>query len=84
MFVPLSFLPSPFVVLFIDLVVVTANIILTTLGRLTFRRENGLSYNVLGPFRLPVPVMLQSLSTMSCMSLVGTRAVVAALPIWVI
>jgi hypothetical protein len=32
----------------------------TTLGRSTFRHENGLSYNALGPFRLPVLVMLLS------------------------
>ena len=44
---------------------------ITTLGCLTFRRENGLSSNALGPFRLPVPVMLPCLSTMLCMSLVG-------------
>jgi len=50
------------------------NITLTTLGRLTFRRENGLSYNALGPFRLPVEVTLLSLSMTLCMSLVGTRA----------
>ena len=48
---------------------------LTTLGRLTLRHENGLSYNALGQFRLPVPVMLLSWSTMLCMSLVGTRAI---------
>jgi hypothetical protein len=49
---------------------------ITTLasGRLTFRRENGLSYNALGPFRLPVEIMLLSLSMMLCMSLVGSRA----------
>jgi hypothetical protein len=43
-----------------------------TLGRLIFRRENGLSYNALGPFRLPVAVMLLSSLMMLCMSLVGT------------
>ncbi|KAI0276351.1 hypothetical protein BGY98DRAFT_705678 [Russula aff. rugulosa BPL654] len=39
---------------------------------LTFRRENGQSYNALGPFRLPVTVMLLSLSMMLCMSWVGS------------
>jgi hypothetical protein len=43
-----------------------------TLGRLIFRRENGLSYNALGPFRLPVAVILLPLLMMLCMSLVGT------------
>jgi hypothetical protein len=47
------------------------DICITTLGRLTFRRENGLSCNALGPFRLPVSVTLLSLSMMLCMSLVG-------------
>ena len=51
MFVP--FLPSPSP-LIVDLVVVTVDIPLTTLGRLTFLLENGLSYNALGPFRSPV------------------------------
>ena len=51
-----------------------------TLGRSTFRPENGLSYNALGPFRLPVLVMLLSSLMMSCMSLVGSRAK----PIWMI
>jgi len=50
-----------------------ANITLTTLGRLTLRHENGLSYNVLGPFRLPVAIMLQFLSMVLYMSLVGAR-----------
>jgi hypothetical protein len=58
-----------------------ATITITTLGRLTFRHENGLSYNALGPFRLPVQVMLLSLSIMLCMSLVGTPRAKA---IWVI
>jgi len=49
-------------------------VFITTLGRLTFRRENGVSYNALGPFRLPVEIILWSLSMMLCMSLVGTRA----------
>ena len=48
-----------------------ANITITTPGHLTFRRENGLSFNALGPFRLPVPVMLLSSSMMLCMPLVG-------------
>jgi hypothetical protein len=47
---------------------------ITTLGHSTFRHENGLSYNALGPFRLPVPVMLLSSSTMLCMSLAGSKA----------
>ena len=50
----------------------TADISITTLGPLILRRENGLSYNALGPFRLPVPIMLLSLSMMLCMSLVGS------------
>jgi hypothetical protein len=33
-------------------------ITLTTLGRLTFQHENGLSYDALAAFRLPVDVML--------------------------
>jgi hypothetical protein len=53
------------------LVVVTTNMSLTTLGRLTFRHENGLSFNALGPFCTPVEVMLLSSSMMLCMSLVG-------------
>jgi hypothetical protein len=44
---------------------------LTTLGRLTFRHENGLNYNALGPFRPPVHTMLLSSSMVLCMSLVG-------------
>ena len=47
-----------------------ANIAITTLGRLTFRRESGLNYSALGPFRLLVQIMLLSLLTMLCMSLV--------------
>ncbi len=47
------------------------HITLTTLGRLTFRYENGLSYNAQGPFRLPVHIMLLSSSMMLCMYLVG-------------
>ena len=54
--------------------VIITNSIITTLGRLTFRRENGLSYNALGPFRLLVELMLLSLSMMLCMSMVGSRA----------
>jgi hypothetical protein len=45
-----------------------------TPGRLTFRHENGLSYNALDPFRLPVAVMLLSSSMMLCMSLVGPQS----------
>jgi hypothetical protein len=48
------------------------NITITTLGHLTFRRENGPSYNALGPFHLPVKVMLLSLSMILCMYLVGS------------
>ena len=48
------------------------NIAIMTLGYLTFRRETGQSYNALGSFRLPVPVMLLSLSMMLCMSSVGS------------
>jgi hypothetical protein len=47
-----------------------ADVTLTTLGRLIFQRENGLSYNVLGPFRPPVQSMLLSSSMMLCTSLV--------------
>jgi hypothetical protein len=50
------------------------NVTIMTLGRSIFRRENGLSYNALGPFRLPVEVMLLSSSMMLCMSLGGPRA----------
>jgi hypothetical protein len=53
---------------------VANNISIMTLGRLRFRRENGLNYNALGPFHLPVSLMLLSLSMMLCTSLVGTRA----------
>ena len=56
----------------LDSVVLHMNFTVTTLGHLTFQRKNGLSYNALVPFRLPVEVMLLSLSTMLCMSLVGT------------
>jgi len=55
--------------------------IITTLGRLTFRHENGLSYNALGQFRLPVQVMLLSSSMMLCMSLVDSPW---TKPIWMI
>jgi hypothetical protein len=51
-----------------------ADITITTLGRSIFRHENGLSYNALGPFRLPVTVTLLSLSMMLCMSMAGARA----------
>jgi hypothetical protein len=47
------------------------HITLTTLGRLTFQHENGLSYNVLAAFQLPVECMLLPLSMVLCMSLVG-------------
>jgi hypothetical protein len=57
------------------------NISITTLGHLTFRRGNGPSYNVLGPFRLPVSVMLLSSSMILCMSLVGSPGTEA---IWMI
>jgi hypothetical protein len=81
MFVSLTFALYPrYFILFVDSVVMATNITITTLGRSTFRRENGLSYNALGPFRLPVEVMLQSLSMMLCMSLVGTRVK----PLWMI
>jgi hypothetical protein len=52
---------------------------LTTLGRLTFQHENGLTYNVLAAFRLPVDVMLLPLSMLLCMSLVGVQL---AKPLW--
>ena len=54
--------------------VIVTIITITTLGRLAFRYENGPSYNALGPFRLPVHVMLLSLLMMLCMSLVGSLA----------
>ncbi|SRR6266436_3227462 len=44
---------------------------MTKCSYLTFRHENGLSYNAQDPFRLPVEVMLQSSSMMLCMSSVG-------------
>ena len=70
-----SLLSSPFspYIVFVDLVVVTTRMSLTTLGRLTFQLENGLSYNALGPFHPPVQVMLLSSLVMLCMSLVGVR-----------
>ena len=46
---------------------------LTTLGRLTFQHENGLSYDVLAASRLPVEVTLLPLSMVLCMSLVGIQ-----------
>jgi hypothetical protein len=52
---------------FVDLVGMT----LTILGRLTFRHENGLSYNALDPFHPPVQAMMLSSLIMLCMSLVG-------------
>ena len=68
--------------IFVDSVVgATILTIITTLGRLTFRREIGQSYNALGPFRLPVQVTLLSLAMMLCMSLVGTPRAKA---IWMI
>ena len=60
MFVTLTFALCPRYNFFVDSVVLPAEMTITTLGRLTFRRENGLSYNALGPFRLPVPIMLLS------------------------
>ena len=50
------------------------DITITILGRSTFRHENGLSYNALGPFRLLVPVMQLSSSMILCISLVDSRA----------
>ena len=49
------------------------DVTITTLGRSTFRHENGLSYNALGLFCLPVTVMLLSSSMMLCMFSVGPR-----------
>jgi hypothetical protein len=60
--------------MFLDLVVVAAHVTLTTLGRLTFRHESGLSYIVLGPFHPPVQSQLLFSSMMLCMSLVGLPA----------
>jgi hypothetical protein len=51
-----------------------------TLGYLTFRHENGPSFNVLDAFHLPVQVMLLPSSMMLCTSLVG----VLAKPAWMI
>jgi hypothetical protein len=59
---------------FVGSVVLMEDITLTTLGRLAFQHENGLSYNVLGAFRLPVDVMLLPLSMVLCMSLVGVTS----------
>ena len=56
---------------FVDLVVMAAHTTLTTLGRLTFRQENGLSYNVPGPFHPPALVMLPLSSMMIYVRLVG-------------
>ena len=58
-------------VCFVDLVGVRTNTFLTILGRLTFRHENGLSYNVLGPFHHPVQVMPLFSSMILCMYMVG-------------
>jgi hypothetical protein len=69
-----SFLPSRsslIMICFVDSVVVVAHMTLTTLGRLTFQHDNGLSYNALGSFRLPVQNMLLSSSVVLCTSLVG-------------
>ena len=63
----LRLLPS---LVFVDLVVVIAEMSSTTHGPLTLLHENGLSYNALGPFHPPVQVMLLSSSAMLCMSLV--------------
>jgi hypothetical protein len=68
----------------VDLVVVAAHISLTTLGRLTFRLENGLSYNALAPFHPPVKAMLLSSSVMLCMSLVALVGVHSMEPSMVI
>ena len=62
-------------------VVLTEETTLTTLGHLIFQHENGLSYNVLAAFRLPVDVTLLLLSVMLCMSLVGVQP---AIPLWMI
>jgi hypothetical protein len=69
-----SLLSSPFYPyynVFVDLVVVTTRMSLTTLGRLTHQHENGLSYNAPGPFHPPAQVTLPSSSMMLCMYLVG-------------
>jgi hypothetical protein len=73
MFVSLLPSPSPphYNVCFVDLVGVRTNTSLTILGRLTFRHENGLSYNVLGPFHHPVQVMPLFSSMILCMYMVG-------------
>ena len=81
MFVSILPSPPPSLEHFVDLVVVTNQIALTTLGRLTFRHENGLNYNALGPFRPPVELMLLSSSIVLCTFLVGLTPVV---PYWVI
>ena len=60
--------------LFVASVVKATNSTITTLGRLTLRRENGLSYNVLGLYRHPVKVTPLSSLMVLCMSLVGARA----------
>ena len=54
---------------------VAAHMSLTTLGRLIFRREYGLSYSALGPFRPLVRVMLLSSLVMLCMFMVGVPLV---------
>src|SRR6266446_7263244 len=67
--------PLPSLKCLVDLVVVTTHVGITTHGHLTFRHENGLSYNARGPFRLPVQVMLLSSSMMLYMSSVGMPSV---------
>ena len=71
MFVTLTFALCPRYNFFVDSVVMATDVTITTLGHLIFRHENGLSYNVLGPFLLVAQVMLLSSSMVLCMSLVG-------------
>ena len=54
---------------------------LTTLGRLIFLHENGLSYNALGPFHPLAQLMPLSSLVMLCMSSVGFPTIK---PDWVI
>ena len=76
MFVSLYLRLLPSLYCFEDLVVVaTTHMTIMTLGRFTFRHENGLSYNALGPFHPPVQVMLQLSSMMLCMYLVGISTI---------
>jgi hypothetical protein len=63
-------------------VVIRAHKSLTTLGRLTFPHENGLSYNALGPFHPPLNVMLLSSSIMSCMYMAGEPLAKPSEVIW--